>query len=756
LASELDAMRRLHELTLRLDRTTDLRALLVHVLDAIVALHRADFGNIQLFDPARQTLRLVAQRGFDTAFESDFGEIGVDAGTSCGQALARGARVVIEDVGTDPRFAPFREAARAYGFRAAQSTPLFGARGEPLGMVSTYFREPRPFSDSDHRLTDLYARQASEAIVRHRREEALRASEARLQRVIETESVGILFFNREGTVLDANEAFLRMIGWPREEVAGGRLDWRAMTPPEWLARAEVEMERLVTEGRVGPHEKAYLTSDGRRRWMLFNGHDLGDGTIVGYALDISERKRAEAALLESEERFRLIVENARHYAIFITDADYRIVDWLPGAEAVFGWSAREAVGLRAEILFTPEDREAGEPDREQRWAMAEGRAPDVGWRLRKDGSRVFIDGSVSVLLDAEGAVRGFIRIGQDVTESRRAEDALRESEARFRRFGEASSDILWIRDAETLRWEYLSAAFETVYGVELESALAGDTLRNWLDLIQPEDRDLALGKLRSVARGERVSLEYRIRRASDGQMRWLRDTMFPLMDDLGRVQRIGGIGEDVTDEKETADRMTVLVGELQHRTRNLMAVVRSIAQRTARGSRSLQDFKVKFGDRMDALARVQALLSRLKEADRVAFDELLRDELRAHQGARVTLEGPSDVLLRSSTVQVLAMAIHELATNAMKYGALAQPKGRLTVRWRLEPPGLDERPRLRVEWTETGVTVPPASETQGGAGRELIERALPYQLDAETAYSLGEDGVRCVIRLPVSERTPRG
>jgi two-component system CheB/CheR fusion protein len=353
-------------------------------------------------------------------------------------------------------------------------------------------------------------------------------------------------------------------------------------------------------------------------------------------------------------------------------------------------------------------------------------------------------------------VRGFIRIGQDVTESRRAGDALRESEARFRRFGEASSDVLWIRDAETLRWEYLSAAFETVYGVGLEPALAGDTLRNWLDLIVPEDRDLALAKLRSVARGERVALEYRIRRATDGQVRWLRDTMFPLVDDLGRVQRIGGIGEDVTDEKETADHMTVLVGELQHRTRNLMAVVRSIAQRTARGSRSLQDFKVKFGDRMDALARVQALLSRLKDGDRVAFDELLEDELRVHQGARVTLEGPSGVLLRSSTVQVLAMAIHELVTNAMKYGALAQPKGRLTVRWRLEPPGLDERPRLRVEWIESDVTVPPASETRGGAGRELIERALPYQLDAETAYSLGEDGVRCIIRLPVSGHTPRG
>lgn len=627
LASELDAMRRLHELTLRLDRTADLHDLLVQVLDAIVALHRADFGNIQIFDRQRGTLRLVAQRGFDAAFESDFAEIGVDHGTSCGQALAKGERVVIEDVATDPAFARFLEAARGYGFSAAQSTPLHGVGGERLGMVSTYFRQHRAFSDTDHRLTDLYARQASEAIVRYRREEALRASQTRLRRVIETDAIGILFFSLDGRLLDANDAFLRMTGWTREDVASGRLGWRDLTPPEWMAQSEVERERLAREGRAGPYEKEYLTRDGRRRWMLFSGHDLGDGAIVEYALDISERKQAEAAL--------------------------------------------------------------------------------------------------------------------------------RDSEARFRRFGDASLDVLWIRDAQSLQWEYLSAAFDTVYGLELEHAIAGNGLTGWLELILPEDRDLALSELQSVALGEHVSLEYRVRRASDGQVRWLRDTMFPLVDERGRVTRIGGIGEDVTAEKETAHRMTVMIGELQHRTRNLMAVVRSIAQRTARTSRSLPDFNQKFADRMDALARVQSLLSRLKESDRVPFDELVRDELRA-QGGQVTLDGPPGVLLRSSTVQILAMAIHELATNAMKYGALAQPEGRLTVRWRLEPGLVDGRQRLRVEWIESGVAMPPDADTRGGAGRELIERALPYQLDAETSYKLGRDGVHCVITLPVSQHMPRG
>lgn len=172
---------------------------------------------------------------------------------------------------------------------------------------------------------------------------------------------------------------------------------------------------------------------------------------------------------------------------------------------------------------------------------------------------------------------------------------------------------------------------------------------------------------------------------------------------------------------------------------------------------------------------MNGLLSRLNEGDRVAFDELIVAELAAlgvvdasGQGERVTLDGPKGVRLRSGTVQTFALALHELATNAVKYGALRQPGGQLAVRWRRtrgrprnaggHADGRGDGPRLRVEWTETGVARPePGAAPQGaGYGRELIERALPYQLKAETAYELGPDGVRCTITLPLSsveERT---
>jgi two-component sensor histidine kinase len=199
----------------------------------------------------------------------------------------------------------------------------------------------------------------------------------------------------------------------------------------------------------------------------------------------------------------------------------------------------------------------------------------------------------------------------------------------------------------------------------------------------------------------------------------------------------------------------VLVAELQHRTRNLMGVIRSMVDKTGRASADLANFRAQFHDRLEALARVQGLLSRLNEHDRVTFDELIESELEALEGSsadHVSLEGPRGVRLRSSMVQTLAMALHELATNAVKYGALGQPRGRLAVTWSLDLNGAGGRPWLHVDWRESGVTMPPVGSTPngGGQGRELIERALPYQLSAKTSYELGADGVHCTISMPVS------
>lgn len=119
---------------------------------------------------------------------------------------------------------------------------------------------------------------------------------------------------------------------------------------------------------------------------------------------------------------------------------------------------------------------------------------------------------------------------------------------------------------------------------------------------------------------------------------------------------------------------------------------------------------------------------------------------------RISLSGPAGIRLRSSTVQTLAMALHELATNAMKYGGLGQAKGQLEVTWTLDALGPEGEPWLHLDWRESGVDMYPADASRRGAGpgRELIERALPYQLKAKTTYAFMPDGVHCTIAMPVS------
>jgi PAS domain S-box-containing protein len=147
---------------------------------------------------------------------------------------------------------------------------------------------------------------------RRRAEDSLRISEQRLQRVLETDAVGVIFFNYEGTVVQANDVFLHMTGYVQQQIDRRELTWRTMTPPEWVAESVVQMERFQRTGRIGPYEKEYFLADGSRCWMLFAGRDLGDGTIAEYCIDITHHKRTEDALRQSEEKlrqFNLSLEN---------------------------------------------------------------------------------------------------------------------------------------------------------------------------------------------------------------------------------------------------------------------------------------------------------------------------------------------------------------------------------------------------------------------------------------------------------------
>jgi PAS domain S-box-containing protein len=127
-------------------------------------------------------------------------------------------------------------------------------------------------------------------------ETARSVADTRLKRIMDTDNVGLIIFDVEtGSVVNANDGFLRVVGYTRDDVRSGCMTWQTMTPPEWMATSEEQMRRFKETGRIGPYEKEYFRKDGSRRWMLFAGHDLGDGTLGEYAIDVTGLKQGEAA-----------------------------------------------------------------------------------------------------------------------------------------------------------------------------------------------------------------------------------------------------------------------------------------------------------------------------------------------------------------------------------------------------------------------------------------------------------------------------
>jgi PAS domain S-box-containing protein len=260
-----------------------------------------------------------------------------------------------------------------------------------------------------------------------RADRALRRSEERLRRVLETDAVGVLFFDQTGRVTDANEVFLRMTGYSRERIDAGQLTWRDMTPPEWVAASEQQMDQLAKTGRIGPYEKDYFLADGSRRWMLFAGRDLGDGAIVEFCIDNSERKKAEEEreflLGELNHRVKNILavirslaaqghggpEVERYKAVFLARLDALVAAHALALES--RWSTIELAELVARTLkpYMAEHSEAVETSGDPVQLEAR-RALSVGLALHELATNAVKYGALS---KPEGRVRVSWRLEKD-------------------------------------------------------------------------------------------------------------------------------------------------------------------------------------------------------------------------------------------------------------------------------------------------------------------------------------------------------
>lgn len=334
----------------------------------------------------------------------------------------------------------------------------------------------------------------------------------------------------------------------------------------------------------------------------------------------------------------------------------------------------------------------------------------------------------------------------DVTERRRTEAALREADLRMRLamegVGLGTCDV----DLRNGRGTCSRSMFELL-GLEPTPDATFDFLRAWHHLVHPEDLPRLLAEQREAAGSQSAyTPEYRIVHAATGEVRWIKVFGQYLGSEAGRpADRFVGIVSDVTASKGAEARQQLLVREYNHRIRNLLALVRSLAEQTWRLSASPQNFHQSLLERLQALADAHGLLTREAwqgASLRTLAERVLAPYLAGSPGApRVAIDGP-ELRVPPLTAISLSMALHELATNAVKYGALSSPHGRVSVQWAIEEGASPVRARL--EWSERGgpLVEPPARR---GFGSRLIERGLAVELGGEVRLEFRPEGVSCSL-----------
>jgi PAS domain S-box-containing protein len=318
---------------------------------------------------------------------------------------------------------------------------------------------------------------------------------------------------------------------------------------------------------------------------------------------------------------------------------------------------------------------------------------------------------------------------------------LASSNARFQALVLASAQVVWTRRADGEILED-SPSWRAFTGQTIEER-AGN---GWLNAIHPDDRERVLGAWTEAMRTHTIySAEYRLRHVSGG-WRWTAAKAAPLLTETGEIREWVGMNTDITERKEAEQHERLLMSEVNHRAKNLLAVVQAVVRQTA-GEENPKLYAERLGERIASLAASHDLLAE-RQWRGVVMGDLAASQL-AHFGdligKRVRLDGPHAVL-KAGASQAIGMALHELATNASKYGALSNDKGCVDVRWRLLGNGEDRR--FTLEWMEQTDT-PPQAPTRRGFGYRVLSDMARYALDAEVTLEYPSSGFVWKVDAPV-------
>lgn len=413
-----------------------------------------------------------------------------------------------------------------------------------------------------HPLTEVTAKVRADAERREREE--------RLRRVFDIETVGVVFFDLVGGIHEANDAFLALIGYTRDELEAGEVRYERLTPPDWRWRDEQTIRELKATGRAGPFEKEYTRKDGSRIWILCADKRLDDETAVEFIVDVTERKRAEEALRETSRRLNAILDNTRE-AVFLMDSRQHCVYANAAAEELTGYEFKEMQGRPLHEVVHHKKPDGSHYPLEEcpiDRAFPE-RAQVSGEELfvHKDGSFYPVAFTASPVLDDGGTPIGTVIEARNIASEKARDAALLESEARVRALTDNLPagmvyQIATGADGRERRFLYVSQSHEKLTGIPAEAVLSDPTIP--YNLIVPEDRcRLVEAEEQSVRSKTNFDVEVRFRRA-DGELRWCRIISAPREQADGSIIW-DGIQIDTTEQKKVEAALRELNETLESR-----------------------------------------------------------------------------------------------------------------------------------------------------------------------------------------------